>query len=351
MHRKYIALMILLAIVAIALFIAAPKVFTRKEEAIPTSGALSLITEPDDGVAPVLAMINGARASLDLVMYELDDARIESALAADERRGVAVRVILSGGYNGASSTTPATMNAAAYDFLVAHGVSVRWSPAYFSLTHEKSLVIDGDRALIMTFNLVSKYYATGRDFGIIDGDPRDVAAIEHTFDADWEGNAAVAGSGNNGGAGDDLVWSPGSEPVLIDLIANAKKSLYIYNEEMDDTDVTKALIDAAERGVAVYVDMTGAAEWKWEFEELTTAGAHVRTYADDPAAPLYIHAKMIVADDGTTSERAFVGSENFSPTSLGENRELGVITRDQTIIASLVKTFTADWRGATPFAL
>ena len=91
---------------------------------------------------------------------------------------------------------------------------------------------------------------------------------------------------------------PGRREPLIDLINSARRSLYVYNEEMADMDVTKALIDAAERGVVVYVDMTGAAEWKWEFEELTTAGAHVRVYADDPAAPLYIHAKMIVADDG-----------------------------------------------------
>jgi phosphatidylserine/phosphatidylglycerophosphate/cardiolipin synthase-like enzyme len=290
-------------------------------------------------------------------MYELNDAQVETALVADERRGVAVRVILSAGYNEA----PSTMNAKTYDFLLAHGVAAQWSPSYFSLTHEKSLVIDGNRALIMTFNLVSKYYATGRDFGIIDADSRDIAAIMRTFDDDWEGSAggsvgATRGitdqsnalkGGNDGDAGDDLVWSPGSEAPLIDIISGARRSLYIYNEEMADSDVTKALIDAAERGVAVYVIMTGASEWKWEFAELTTAGVHVRTYADADDAPLYIHAKMIVADDA----RAFVGSENFSAASLGYNRELGIITQDQSIIASLIRTFTTDWHGGVPFAL
>jgi phosphatidylserine/phosphatidylglycerophosphate/cardiolipin synthase-like enzyme len=246
------------------------------------------------------------------------------------------------------------MNAPAYDFLLAHGVAVRWSPSYFSLTHEKSLVVDGDRALIMTFNLTSKYYATGRDFGIVDGDARDVAAMEDTFNDDWGGVGVIDSEraslgGNNGDAGDDLVWSPGSESALIDIISSARKSLYVYNEEMADMDVTKALIDAAERGVAVSVDMTGADEWKWEFKELATAGVHVRTYADDATAPLYIHAKMIVGDAGSASARAFVGSENFSATSLGENRELGIVTEDPTIISALMKTFAADWRNATPF--
>ena len=348
MKRRYVVT-ITLCFVAIVFFLFAQRFFVAKKTAIHI-GALSLITEPDDGIAPILAIINSASSSVDLVMYELDDARIEAALAADETRGVAVRVMLSGGYRGATSTTPATMNAMAANFLAAHGVPVQWSPTYFSLTHEKSLVVDGDRALIMTFNLVSKYYVTGRDFGIIDGDSRDVAGMERTFNADWQGKG-VGGSGNDGDAGDNLIWSPGAEAALLGLITGAKTSLSIYNEEMDDSDVTKALIDAAERGVAVSVDMTGAAEWKWEFEELTTAGAHVRTYADDPAAPLYIHAKMIVADEGSADARAFVGSENFSPTSLGENRELGIITQNPTIIAGLVKTFTADWRDATPFMI
>jgi len=293
-------------------------------------------------MAPVLAMVRAASTSVDLEIYELDDPQIEAALVTDERRGVAVRVLLSSGYKGA----PSTANGGTYEFLRSRGVPVRWSPSYFSLTHEKSLVVDGDRALIMTFNLVSKYYATGRDFGIVDGDRRDVLSIEHTFNGDWNGSGVV-GTGNDGDRGDDLVWSPGAASALIALINGAKKSLYVYNEEMADMDVAKALIDAAGRGVAVYVDMTGADEWKWEFKELATAGVHIRTYADADDAPLYIHAKMIIADDA----RAFVGSENFSAGSLDSNRELGIVIGDHAIIAHLMKTFAVDWRRATPFAL
>jgi phosphatidylserine/phosphatidylglycerophosphate/cardiolipin synthase-like enzyme len=353
MKRKYAwAIVIFFGVAFFCMVrIVVPKFFAvgNKNSVLP-AGALSLIAEPDDGIAPVLAMINGATKSVDLVMYELDDAQVEAALAADERRGVAVRVLLSAGYDGASST----VNGPAYNFLLAHGVAVRWSPSYFSLTHEKSLVVDGSRALIMTFNLTSKYYATGRDFGIVDGDTRDITAMERTFGDDWKGSDGGSGGsgnaslgGNHGDAGDDLVWSPGSEPALITLINSAQKSLYIYNEEMADMDVTKALIDAAERGVAVYVVMTGADEWKWDFAELATAGVHVRTYADDASAPLYIHAKVIVADEGSLSARAFVGSENFSAASLGENRELGIMISDPMIIKSLMKTFSADWRNAS----
>jgi phosphatidylserine/phosphatidylglycerophosphate/cardiolipin synthase-like enzyme len=352
MKWNYVFVLIFIAGAAL-FFFAVPKFYLSRGGA-DLDARLSLITEPDDGMASLLTMVRDASTSVDLEIYELDDPQVEGVIAADEQRGVAVRVLLSAGYYGASSTA----NGSAYDFLLAHGVAVRWSPSYFSLTHEKSLVVDGDRALIMTFNLVSKYYATGRDFGIVDDDASDVAAMERTFGDDWKGSDGDTGAvtdsssasvgGNDGNVGDDLVWSPGAEPMLLALISGATKSLYIYNEEMADMDVTKALIDAAGRGVAVYVDMTGAEEWKWEFAELATAGVHVRTYADTPDV-LYIHAKVIVADGGSASACAFIGSENFSAASLGENRELGIVIQDQKIIAQLMKTFTIDWRGATPF--
>ena len=56
--------------------------------------------------------------------------------------------------------------------------------------HDRRLVVDG-RAYILTFNLTPQYYASDRDFGVIDRDAADVPAIERTFAADW---AHVGGS-------------------------------------------------------------------------------------------------------------------------------------------------------------
>ena len=52
---------------------------------------------------------------------------------------------------------------------------------------------------------------------------------------------------------------------------------------------------------------------------------------------LYVHAKSVVVD----SAYAYVGSENFSAVSLGENRELGVLT-DAASEVSKVETTTAS---------
>src|SRR6185437_11560088 len=118
---------------------------------------LSLITEPDDTVQPVVQAIQNAHTSVDLVIYELEDPQVEQALADAQSRGVQVRVLLDnldsfGNYP----------NDAAYTFLQSHNVPIEWSPNYFPLTHQKTLIVDDTEAMIMTFNLSPQYYASSR---------------------------------------------------------------------------------------------------------------------------------------------------------------------------------------------
>src|SRR5579871_6281653 len=58
------------------------------------SGALRVIAEPRAGLSAIYKLINGARSSIDLTMYELIDSTAEGDLAAAAKRGVDVRVIL-----------------------------------------------------------------------------------------------------------------------------------------------------------------------------------------------------------------------------------------------------------------
>jgi phosphatidylserine/phosphatidylglycerophosphate/cardiolipin synthase-like enzyme len=197
-------------IVAIALIFKRPRLGISAPPPSSCANTCTLIVEPDDGIAPIVAMMHNATRSIDLTIYELNDHAIESALIAAVRRGVTVRVLLSAGYDGAKA---ASANQTAYDALHAGGVPVHWGPGYFALVHQKSIVVDGDTALIMSFNLAEQYYATGRDFGIVDRDANDVTAIETTFINDWNGNPASAPAAN------DLVWSPGARTTLIALIA------------------------------------------------------------------------------------------------------------------------------------
>jgi phosphatidylserine/phosphatidylglycerophosphate/cardiolipin synthase-like enzyme len=301
----------------------------------PPSSALTLLTEPKDGVAPILSAIRHAHHQIDLVMYENEGKRIDAALAAADHRGVHVRVLLSNGYYGMPGT-PKSDNQAAYQYFEARRVPVRWSPAYFALTHQKTLVVDGV-AYILTFNFTPQYYATSRDFGLIDTLGGDVRAIEKTFDADWSKRRIASQNGA------DLVWSPGSRPALIKLIRSAHGWLDIYNEEMNATRIESALESDARRGVNVRITMTASSSWSAAFARLTAAGVHVHLYPATARA-LYIHAKMIL-----TPSQVFLGSENFSESSMSDNRELGLITSSKPIRTALSRTFNGDYAGAKPF--
>jgi cardiolipin synthase A/B len=54
---------------------------------------------------------------------------------------------------------------------------------------------------------------------------------------------------------------------------------------------------------------------------------------------LYMHAKIIVVDNKV----AYVGSENISVQSLDQNRELGIIVSDPSVLNTLQTTFQYDW--------
>jgi cardiolipin synthase len=256
----------------------------------------------------------------------------EQALIDAAARGVTVRVLLDQAYHGG------TVNAPVFKDLAKHNVEVRWASTKVSITHQKSFVIDGKKAVVMTGNLTSRYYRTGRDFAVVDTSSRDVAAIEATFNLDWANTKGVAP------AGAGLVWSPGSQAPLVALIDSAKHTLLVENEEMKAPLIVGALEQAAKRGVTVQVVMTDSPDWKANFDALKTAGVQLRTLKNSSKA-LYIHAKLIDADGG----RVFLGSENFSVGSMQHNRELGLITTSKPILTTIESTFASDFAAATPW--
>ena len=318
----------------------APSAATNAPGAAPHSegrvAPLRVLTEPQAGIGPVYRLITGAHSPVDLSMYELADPAAEEDLAGDAARGVDVRVILD-------QHLEKSRNTAAYDYLAARGVHVRWGPASTTY-HQKTLTADNATSVIMTLNLVAEDFPGTRDFAVIDTRRADVAAIVSTFNADFAGRALTPPDGA------DLVWSPtNAQASTLSVINGATRTLAVEDEEMDDPAVTGALAAAARRGVDVTITMTADSEWDAAFAELAQAGAHIRLYPDDSGA-LYIHAKAIVADAGLPGQQVLAGSQNFSVASLSYNRELGILTRDPAVAAAVSKALAADYAGAAPYS-
>jgi phosphatidylserine/phosphatidylglycerophosphate/cardiolipin synthase-like enzyme len=290
-------------------------------------------TEPASGYGFLDAAINVARHSIDLSMYELSDPTFEHDLIARADAGVDVRVILDSDYEGS------TENAAAFDLLHASEVHVEWAPSN-QIFHAKYAVIDRRAAYVGTGNLQSQYYSTTRDFWVEVTRTADVNAIARTFDADFGRSYATS-------AAPGLVWSPGSTSALVGLIDAARHSLLVENEEMDSLSVESALEGAARRGVSVKVVMTESSSWTAALSDLARDGVHVRVLN---SSQVYIHAKVICADCSGIAGAVFIGSENFSTSSLSYNRELGVITTTPLAIRAVEDAVNSDYAQGSPVA-
>ena len=113
---------------------------------------------------------------------------------------------------------------------------------------------------------------------------------------------------------------------------------------MGDRTVENALIKAAKRGVDVQVcGENESGEYDSAFAKLARAGIRISYYSSSTG--FYIHGKVVEADYGTAHAKIFIGSENFSNTSLNQNRELGLIISSHPVMSAIAGTFASDFRN------
>ncbi|MGW2250904.1 phospholipase D-like domain-containing protein [Kitasatospora sp. NPDC001660] len=298
------------------------------------TGTYSAVVFPDQSHSLVHDFINSATKSVDVTMYELRDTAAVNALIGRKQAGVKVRVILDAKHT--------SVNGAAYSALRSAGVGVTYSSSAYVYTHQKTVTVDGAKSLILTGNLDSTYYSSSRDYGVFDSDANDVAAVEQVFNADYAKTSIAPSDGDN------LVWSPtDSQDRLLALINGAQTSLDVQELEFGDQALVDAVAAAASRGVTVRVVGMSPDTYGSYFDEVTAAGGKIVTYSSTTG--LYIHAKAIVADYGTSTAKVFAGSENFSDNSLNNNRELGLITTDAGVLDTLESTFGTDFANGQPY--
>jgi cardiolipin synthase A/B len=297
---------------------------------------VQVFVEPDDGEQVITDAIRSAQKSIWLEIYILSDRNVIRTLEEASNRGLDVRVMLEPHPFGGGPSPSKTMDA-----LAAAGIKTQPTSSSFPLTHEKGMIIDNTTAFIMTSNfsrsaLGGSSGSSGnrnREYGIIDTNPQDIQAIAAIFIADWNHSTAQFNDPN-------LVVSPiNSRNDFTTLINSARGTLLIEAEEMNDSDIEQALANVAQRGVQVAVILPAAQSASGDSNSqgiaaIKQGGVQVR---EDPQ--LYMHAKIIIVDGRT----AFVGSENISTQSLDQNRELGIIISDSSVLNKLQTTFQSDW--------
>jgi len=293
----------------------------------------SLIVQPDDGIAPILNTIEAATHTLDIKMFQFTDPVLIEAVINSHKRGVKIRVMLN-----PSRFTGEHDNDEAFELFKKAKVPIKDTNPKYPITHEKSMVVDGRQAFIMSLNWAPKYFGMTRDYGLVTNDPKEVAEVAGCFEADWNRTDFTPPSVSN------LIWSVGrSRQEVIDFISGAEKSLFIQHEKYVDTPVIEALVHAKmKRGVKVHAMALPVHSLRDFYRLDGIAGLRLLEDLGINVHKLHgthLHAKLILAD----KSRALLSSFNIYPKCFNERRELGIRFSDPHLIKRLVEIFKKDW--------
>ena len=293
---------------------------------------------PDDGPESIVSLIDQARSQVLLKQFKLQSEVVLEALRRAHERGVEVRVMLNPHTSGGDRWNDET-----FGLLQAWGIATAWTSEAFPVTHEKSMLIDGQAALIASFNLADKYFHETRDYGVISRNAAVVAQVMAGFEADWhrtffQPDLTVG-----------LLWSSAhSRGQMARIIDVAKRSLWIQHPKFVDAVILERIICARERGVKVRVlcgGKHGISDWDIydTFSSLRVMqrfGVKVRRQKH-----LKLHAKLILIDGAY----AQTGSMNIDRSAFDLRRELGIESDAPEVVDRLRATFEADWAQAQKY--
>jgi phosphatidylserine/phosphatidylglycerophosphate/cardiolipin synthase-like enzyme len=292
-----------------------------------------LYIEPHAGLAPIVQIIQSARHEVDVGVYYLSDRPILRALAAAHRRGVNVRVIIEGKPYGMKPwqvrkeerkirATGATLHLAPYRF-TSHGYQ-------YAFYHAK-YVCNGHECEIGTANFDWSAFHRNREYVYDTKNPAVVKAVHAVFAADWNNQRAPAFAHRV------LVLSPGTSAGQLLQVIDQHGPIDVESEELGPYRPILAALAAKGKDLRLILPSSINSEDKRDVAFLRAHGCQVRLL---PKKPLYMHAKMIV---GNTM--GFVGSENFTHTSLEDNREMGLLLNGADL-GEMKAQFARDWARA-----
>ena len=295
--------------------------------------ARKLIVMPDDSIEPILTAIGGAVKSLRIKMFSVSDRRVLNALVKAHKRKVKIRVLLNPARHSGE-----IQNRGARTVLLDAGIDVLDTNPAFTVTHEKSMVVDDTAAFIGSLNWDPDNFEETREFAVISTDVDEVAEVLECFDADWSRQPFEPRQPSN------LIWCPnGGRDRIGEFIEGAKHSLFVQNERYQDAIIVDHLVRAKLRGVKVHV-MTRPSH-SLRARKLVEGVGDLRIMDDVGIAVhkmkhLRLHAKVMLAD----KSRAIVGSINLTSSSFDERRELAIRLDDPDVITRLSKVVHDDWQ-------
>ncbi|HRG97979.1 MAG TPA: phospholipase D-like domain-containing protein [Polyangiaceae bacterium] len=346
-------------------------------ESWPVETALDHADIPD-ATGVWIAMIDGARESLELAEFYLSDAppsarpsaltRVVAAIERAAARGVRVRVLVEEAFYAKYPELPDALAAT-------RGVDLRRADGKRlyggGILHAKYFIVDGRDAYVGSQNFDYRSLEHIHELGLRTRDPSVVTRLVATFRRDFRASGGEAPAPpplapEPAGAALHFAASPRDAlpdgvawdlPLLEARLDGARREVLVqalgYKAAMRDgapfLTLDAALRRALARGVRVTLQVG-----RWHGEEpsllaLREAGATVRVLdvppwsgGDVPFARV-IHAKYMVVD----GERAWLGTSNWEGDYFLKSRNVSVFVDDPAFAARLARVF-ADVARALP---
>jgi phosphatidylserine/phosphatidylglycerophosphate/cardiolipin synthase-like enzyme len=275
-----------------------------------------LITEPEDGIQPVIRAIKNATACVDIAIFRCDIKALERELAAAVARGVVVNALVAHTNRGGDERLRELEQQ-----LLAAGVTVSRTDDDLVRYHGKLLLIDRAALYVLGFNFTSNDLKS-RSFGVRTKNPKTIRDVFGLFEADRRRVEFQPSA-------PDLVISPqNARPRLMRFLRKARVSLDIYDPCVSDDETIQVMKELAAKGVTIRI--LGNLEKKWQGDDFDAR----------PFPGRRLHVRAIVRD----GRRAFVGSQSLRKLELDERREVGLIVREAKIVKEIQGVFERDWK-------
>jgi cardiolipin synthase len=334
-----------------------------------------------NGHATFINAIKGARESVVMEMFHLTDKEVIETLKGLENN-VKATLILDHGNLDTCGEKPECVTVQLKDKA---NIKIVHSSKKFSITHSKTMIIDGKTAYITTINLTIAANKT-RDYGLLTHDPQVIKQLQNLYLISDVDNAATDNDLPPTTPENHLIFAPTDQAQgkLVALVHSALTSpgdslsggaptkkprkkrpprtpssadsgnlgfVYATVESLKDEQLGNMFVEVAKAGVDVRIIVPMCVEnsiKSYDYEPLMnyvklsggTLKAKMMPTEGTPELP-YMHGKMIVLSNNT----AFVGSENFTNNSLAKSRETGIIFKNAEIANDLKTTFLDDWNN------
>jgi len=354
---------------------------TNSFSKITYSGVMQayLFASPDCSYSALSSLLQKANESIFIELYSFSNPFLQDILGNLSVKGVNIKIILQ--ENHASYYENQYTYWTAYE-LYNRGVDVYWASDEFTFTHAKYVIIDNATVIVMSENWaksgipidpsygnrgwgiainnsdVAEYYLDVFIYDLSIAEPYDSASVSHGKSVSY---SVPKGDYEPIASLEELkeymkvtpILSPDfSEQLIIDLINSANESLlieqmYIYPTL---TNIIDAVISAKNRGVEVKVLLDPRSDKNNETAQvLINAGidvalANTSYYGSDHLFET-MHNKGVIIDHKIT----LISSINWSPTSLRENREVGIIINNENVAQYYEELFMHDWNNAAEY--